>query len=55
MFDSFNSDNDLPKNEIKHLIKQIFGLLKQLMLKLDQELLHHVLFALRNVNDLVFG
>ena len=56
MFDCVNSDScELPKNEIIHQIKDLFSLLKQLMLKLDQELMHHVLFALRNINELVFN
>tara|TARA_B110000285_G_C14594744_1_gene367952 strand:- start:55 stop:300 length:246 start_codon:yes stop_codon:yes gene_type:complete len=55
MFGCVNSpDSDLPKNEIVYQIKDLLGLLKQMMLKLDPELLHHVLFALRNINDLVF-
>lgn len=55
MFSAVNSpDSELPKNEVVHQIKDLVGLLKQMMLKLDPELLHHVLFALKNIINLVF-
>jgi hypothetical protein len=55
MFDCVNSDCcDLPKNEVILQIKDLMILLKMLLSKLDQELLHHMMFALKNINEMVF-
>lgn len=55
MFDCVESANcELPKNDVVHQIKDLMALLRLLMLKLDPELLHHVLFSLKNINEFIF-